>query len=101
MPSGTLWYAQSKVLIWFDALIVFSLLLYRNFAAATACEKCGAAKPSAEEAALVEERDQVGDWSSACRDSTSLRPSNCGFRNSSLFDSGLTFMAVDQSCNKT
>ena len=31
----------------------------RNFAAATECDKCGALKPSPEEAKVVEERDQA------------------------------------------
>ena len=33
----------------------------RNFAAATECDKCGALKPSPEEAKVVEERDQAED----------------------------------------
>ena len=31
----------------------------RNFAQATECDKCGALKPSPEEAKLVEERDEA------------------------------------------
>ena len=35
----------------------------RNFAASTECHKCGAAKPSAEEAQMIEERDKAGKHS--------------------------------------